>query len=179
MQRRFRTRRGYRFWLALLVALVLLVRAAWEARHTAPVLPPSEGTFSVRYVIDGDTLQADDLRVRLIGIDAPERRRPDHPGEPWAEEATEFVKDRIEAAGGQVRLEFDREPFDQYKRHLAYVYAGDKLLNEELIRAGLARHRAEFRYSEVMKRRFRKAQQEAQENLRGIWSAGGAASRKR
>jgi micrococcal nuclease len=175
MQRRFRPPRRYRSWLAWLVLIVLLVRAAWQARQTPPELPPAEGVYEVRHVIDGDTLQAGDLRVRLIGIDSPERRRPDHPGEPWAEEATDFVKDQIERANDRVRLQFDREPLDQYKRHLAYVYVGDHMLNEELLRNGLARFRGEFRYSETMKRRFRKAQQEAQQNLRGIWSQGSKA----
>ena len=44
------------------------------------------------------------------------------------------------------------------------------MLNEELLRAGLAYARRDYRYSEAMKRRFTQAQEEAQRAGRGIWS---------
>ena len=44
------------------------------------------------------------------------------------------------------------------------------MLNEELVRAGLAYARRDYRYSEAMKRRFTQAQDDARRAGRGIWS---------
>ena len=88
--------------------------------------------------------------------------------EPWGPEAAEFTRKFL--ASGPVRLAFDRERVDQYGRQLAYVWVGERLLNEELLRAGLARWEPNYHYQEPMKQRFRKAQKEAQAAERSIWS---------
>ena len=44
------------------------------------------------------------------------------------------------------------------------------MLNEELLRAGLAKAMLRYNYSDSVKRRYRAAQKEAQEARRGIWS---------
>ena len=69
-----------------------------------------------------------------------------------------------------MRLQFDKERLDRYDRFLAYVFVGDRMLNEELARAGLARVELKFHYSSTMKNRFRKAEDEARTARRGIWS---------
>ena len=99
--------------------------------------------FIVEKVIDGDTFWLDDgsdepLRVRLIGIDAPESRDfGSKVKEYYGEEAKEYLKKLIE--GKKVRLEYDIEPFDQYDRTLAYVYLKDgTFVNAELVRNGYA-----------------------------------------
>jgi micrococcal nuclease len=101
-------------------------------------------------------------------VDTPETVKPEHPVEPFGPEATQFTREFL--ASREARLTFDRERLDRFGRHLAYVWVGDRLLNEELARAGLARYESHFHYSPVMKRRFQKAQQEAQEAHRGVWS---------
>ena len=95
-------------------------------------------------MVDGDTFVLADAKehVRLIGADTPETVKPNWPVEPWGPEATAFTKQFL--AGGEVRLEFDGPPRDKYGRMLAFVWVGDRMLNEELIRAGLAR--AELQY---------------------------------
>jgi micrococcal nuclease len=141
-----------------------------------PDLVPEDltpGGYSVREIIDGDTLRlGNGARIRLIGVDAPEVDGPGGLPEPFAGEATEFVRGLVAAAGGEVRLEFDRIRRDRFGRFLAYVYAGDWFVNEELLRQGLARTRLEFEYSAYMKNRFREAEREAQKAKRGIWSLG-------
>src|SRR5262249_34757524 len=98
----------------------------------------------------------------------PETVKPDTPVEPWGLEASDFTKQFL--AGGSARLQFDRERVDDYGRMLAYVWVGDKMLNEELLRAGLAHYESYFRYSQTMKRRFAKAEAEAKAAHRGLWS---------
>lgn len=160
--------RGAALWLAC----ILLV--AWRA-YTAPgPAGPErldEGIHEVRRAIDGDTIQlASGARIRLQGINTPETVMPNHPIEAWGPEASQFTKDFINKANYRVRLTFSLERKDKYDRFLAFVWNGDVMLNEELIRAGLAYARRDYRYSGIMKKRFTKAQEEAKRAGRGIWS---------
>lgn len=126
-------------------------------------------------VVDGDTLLVEGVpeRVRLQGIDTPETVKENAPVEPWGPEATAFTKAFIAAAGGRIRIEVDGEPRDRHGRFLAFVWHEERLLNEELIRAGLARAMLRYSYGAAKKSRFRAAQREAQAAARGIWSGGG------
>jgi endonuclease YncB( thermonuclease family) len=45
------------------------------------------------------------------------------------------------------------------------------MLNEELVRAGLAHARLDYHNGSIMKRRLAKAQDEAQRAGRGLWSS--------
>jgi len=154
------------------LAVAAVASALWWQHHRAPPSPPenlAEGTYPLQRVIDGDTLLlANGARIRLIGANAPETVQRDHAIEPWGAEARQFTAEFV--SGGLIRLQFDRERLDKYRRFLAYVWVEDRMLNEELIRAGLARAELGFRFSESMKTRFRRAEQEAKDAGRGIWS---------
>ncbi len=158
---------------SLLAAVILAALAAirWWTAELEPPAPESLGeeAYEVQRVVDGDTLLLTNrARVRLIGVDTPETVKPNHPVEPWGPEATEFTRQFV--ADGPIRLQFDRERTDRYGRFLAYVWVGDRMLNEELVRAGLARTEPQYRFARSMKERFRRAEQEAQAAGRGIWS---------
>jgi micrococcal nuclease len=164
--RRYRARW---YWAAIAALLVL----QWFLNPPGAAGPEAlgEGIHSVRRVVDGDTLLLESgARVRLQGIDTPETVKEDHPVEPWGPEASEFTKAFIDRAGGRVRLSFSQERVDDYGRFLAFVWHGDEMLNEALVRAGLARARLDYRYSGTMKRRLQQAQDEAHRAGRGIWS---------
>ena len=156
----------------LLLALAAIVAFRYFLGAPPPPTPADpldEGTYTVQRVVDGDTvIIAPDVRVRLIGVDTPETVRPDHPVEPYGPEASTFTRSFLR--GGTVRLTFDRERFDRYGRHLAYVWVGQRMLNEELLRAGLGRWSSTFHYSVPMKNRFEAAEQHAREAGVGIWS---------
>ncbi|MBA5942372.1 MAG: thermonuclease family protein [Methanophagales archaeon] len=82
-------------------------------------------------MIDGDTVVLrDGERVRLIGIDAPEKGQPD------SEAATRRLKDLIE--GRYVTLEKDVEDKDRFGRLLRYIYVNDTFVNLEVVREGYA-----------------------------------------
>ncbi len=85
---------------------------------------------SVALVIDGDTLETGQGRVRLFGVGAPES------GERCAAEATARLND---LAGDSVRLQNGPRLFDRVGRMLAYVYTEDGFsIDEVLVREGLA-----------------------------------------
>lgn len=88
----------------------------------------------VTTIIDGDTFDLEDgTRVRMLGIDTPERSAP---AECWADEAYNALAQRL--AGRQVRLEYDVERKDVYGRTLAWVYDGDLFVNGSMLADGHA-----------------------------------------
>lgn len=177
MARRISRSLRYRLRRPLLVAgLILLVALlrffASNVPHPTPPETLPEGIYRVQRVVDGDTLVLEGgARVRLIGADTPETVQPNHPVEPFGPEATTFTKEFVNENGGEVYLQMDRERKDRFDRFLAYVFVDDRMLNEELIRAGLATARTEFNYSPSMKRRFRQAEEDAKAEGRGLWSS--------
>ncbi|MGH3849146.1 MAG: thermonuclease family protein, partial [Pseudonocardiaceae bacterium] len=88
----------------------------------------------VASITDGDTLRIQDgTRIRLIGIDTPER------GDCYFTEATARMAALV-PPGTRVRLEYDVERTDRYGRELAYVYRlPDQLfVNEAMAAEGFA-----------------------------------------
>ncbi len=168
--RRFSERRRRFLTVAIILLVVVLLRLI---DGILPLGAPDHlepGVYRVERVIDGDTLLlALGARVRLIGADTPETVKPNHAVEPFGLEATQFTEQFVAAGGGEVRLELDGPRKDQYDRFLATVWVGERMLNEELLLAGLARLRDEFRFSPPLKARLRHAEQQARAEGRGIY----------
>lgn len=112
-------------WITL--ALVSYPAGAQEVRGAARV-------------IDGDTLAIGATRVRLFGIDAPERGQPCRSGGDCGEDATTHLVRLIE--GRAVRCV--QEDVDQYGRVVATCFVGDTDLNRAMVRAGHAVPYLEF-----------------------------------
>ena len=175
---RLSSRRG-RWWVTLL--LILLAVFAWyvrgndevarrDGRADPPVVDASDDgrTYRVERVVDGDTFVLEGgERVRMLGVDTPETVKPNTPVQPMGPQASAYTHRVLE--GQVVRLGFDKERRDRYGRLLAYVYLGDRMINEELIRKGYGRAQTQYPFSNEMKRRFRAAEAEAQADRLGIW----------
>ncbi len=162
--------------LPLAAVLLMLIVGAYRGWQTSQQTEPEsldEGPVEIEYVIDGDTfVLKNQAKVRLLGIDCPETKhslRGTGP-EPFADEATQFTKDFV--AKGEIRLRFDQERIDRFGRHLAYVNRGDVSLNEELVRAGLAKAKPHYNFASSFKRTLLAAQDEARAARRGIWADG-------
>lgn len=157
-------------WLLIVITTVLIVLRLFSP-STQPVESIFENSWAeVSRVIDGDTLLlASGHRVRLIGVDTPETKHPDRPVERLGMQAYQLTQSLV--GDGPVRLEFDRERRDPYRRLLAYVYLTDgRLLNEELIRAGLSEAETRFPFRSDMKRRFQSAEELARNSNLGLWA---------
>lgn len=124
----------------------------------------------VKRVIDGDTVVlADDTRVRLIGIDAPEIENRDyaHRGEPYGEESKQILKEWVE--GKRVELRDGPEKEDRYKRRLAYLYSEDQsFVNMRLVEVGAAE--AYRKFPHPFQKDFFEAEARAKTSKAGIWS---------
>src|SRR3712207_4970444 len=160
---------------AIAVAGVVAVLGLLRRGHPVPDTP----SVLVTRVIDGDTFDAirsDDrerrLRIRIVGIDAPERARDGRPAECMADEAAARLAQLID--GRSVRLTADRtQPArDQFGRYLAYVDQADTDIDigRLLIREGLARVYHPAGESEPARAvDYRNTQQAVQASGVGIW----------
>jgi len=99
--------------------------------------------YYVTRVVDGDTFWIDDgssegLKIRLIGVDAPEPRNSGKKLKGYfGSESSGYLAQLIE--GRKVRLEYDVSRYDRYGRTLAYVYLDDgTFVNADLVRKGYA-----------------------------------------
>lgn len=109
-------------------------------------------------VPDGDSLQLrDGRRIRLLGIDAPEKGRCS------AEESQTLLSGL--AKNQRVRL-MDKT-VDDYGRILASVYVGNAFLNQAMIVSGMARHTGSNTQAKEI---LSQAQATAQKRTLGIWS---------
>lgn len=79
--------------------------------------------YSVKKVIDGDTLRLNDGRsVRVLGINAPEVAHGKEPAQPLGQEARALAQTFVQRSDNQVRLAFEQQRLDRYGRSLAHVY---------------------------------------------------------
>jgi endonuclease YncB( thermonuclease family) len=147
--------------VALGLAILVLVLAAYaviaqlpgftagsgadDAPATSAMPRPADATLShVAFVHDGDTLylqpdgttsRADEITVRLIGIDTPELR-PEV--ECYAIEARDHLRALL-PQGSEVWIAADRGEFDQYGRTLLYLWTKDgRSVNLDLVEEGYA-----------------------------------------
>ncbi len=120
------------------------------------------GVHVVSRVIDGDTFDiSTGERIRMIGIDTPER------GKDFYNEA----KDRLEELIGdkEVVLVKDVSETDRYGRLLRHVYYEDVWINRQMIDEGFAKF-VTFPPDVMHVDDFQKSQNNAREKGIGLWS---------
>ena len=139
-----------------------------QAASTEP-----EVWFTVTRVVDGDTFWVDDgsekgMKIRLIGIDAPELRNTGtRPKGFFGAESTSYLRELLR--GKKVRLEYDVSRLDRYRRTLAYAYLEDgTFINAELVRNGYATVMTmppNVKYAET----FNELASKARKQKKGLW----------
>lgn len=150
------------FWAILLPFLL-----AFQQVKTADFLP-------VTKIDDGDTIwvltpSGQEIKVRLIGVDSPEARNTGRTRiEYFGKESSDFAKKVL--TGQRVRLEYDVQRLDRYKRTLAYVYLEDgTFFNELLVKEGfatVATYPPNVKYAD----HFLEVQKKARNSKKGLWA---------
>ena len=148
-----------------MVSMMGIVLTAGSSVCASPRrLVSQEADCVVRQVVDGDTFHClNGPKVRLIGIDSPERQQSPH-----------YIKARrallrMAPPGTELRLERDVTPTDRYGRLLAYAWIRNTLVNEAMVRGGWAvlyTVPPNVKYAE----RLGRAQNEARTHGAGLWS---------
>lgn len=159
----------YLVWI-LVLGFVVYFAISTSERHSPRVSKPEdqpppkmrdELDGEVDYVFDGDTLslQQDDRqhRIRLAGIDAPERHQP------FADDAREYLRQLC--AGRRVHVVVLGT--DRFDRILGDVYCEGVWVNGQLVGAGYAwnwsrGHRAD---------ELQALQQQARQQQLGLWAS--------
>ena len=80
----------------------------------------------VNHVVDGDTLDINDIRIRLSLVDTPER------GDPGFKEVTQFVVKLCLGENAEVDID-DGQRRGSFGREIGVVYCDGKNLNEQLM----------------------------------------------
>jgi micrococcal nuclease len=136
-------------WSRLVVTGIVLGLVACTGQSTSvaaagePAAPSGAFTARVERVVDGDTFIAvrrgQRLRVRLIGVDAPESVKPNWPVECWGPEASRVLT-RLLPVGTEVRAAYQPGGhLDRYGRELWDVWLpGGAFLQAVLVRRGAA-----------------------------------------
>lgn len=115
----------------------------------------------VIHVTDGDTVTLlDDSntqhKIRLYGIDAPERKQP------YGRKATDMLVGMVKGK----RITADCRERDRYKRHVCTLYLGGQDINAEMVRLGGA-----WVYRKYYKgTAYYALQEEARAEKRGLWA---------
>lgn len=120
------------------------------AQHAQPVGP-------ICKVVDGDTFHfCNGLKIRPDGIDAPKK------GDPFYWEARTALAALIEGPGLKV---FDCHTDSTGKRQACKVLAGDKDVQAEMVRQGMA-----WDWPKYSPGRYAQQEQEAKADKRGLWT---------
>ncbi|KQX61127.1 thermonuclease family protein [Paenibacillus sp. Root444D2] len=158
--------RKWKISLALLLNLVILMTAC----GSKPAAIAGRERVKVERIVDGDTLEVTmkgkKEKVRLIGVDTPETKKPNTPVMFYGKEASAYTKKRLEKE--TVELEFDVDKKDQYDRWLVYVWIGEELFNRTLVQEGYARmatYPPNIKYVDA----FKKDQETARNQKKGLW----------
>jgi micrococcal nuclease len=129
----------------MLLCIAVLTTACTYGSRSTPNTPTAfSRNATMIEVIDGDTIDVSigghRERVRLIGIDTPETKKPNTPVQCYGPEASRFTQSLL-PADLPLHLERDMVARDDFGRMLAYVYlaGGGEFVNLAIIRNGYAR----------------------------------------
>lgn len=162
--------------LAILIAVAVSFCTGFYFGKSLSVYPPlnTYGDFEAKIerTRDGDTavveVQGDAEPVRYIGIDTPETKHPTKGEECFGKEAADKNKELV--LGKTVRFERDKSNRDHRGRLLRYIWAGDKMVNLELVKEGYA-FASHVSPNGKYRKQFGKAEEDAKSSGKGLWGA--------
>jgi micrococcal nuclease len=163
-------RSGTRSRVALLGLAAILVGLLAPPAAAEPV----HVTAQVLRVVDGDTVDVRDdvrgrLRIRVLGIDTPETKKPGYTVGCWGPEATRFAQENLVGQRVAVVLDPTQDRTDRYGRTLAYLVKADGWnYSVEAARAGAARAYV-YKRPVQLHGQIAAAEQEARAAKRGMW----------
>jgi endonuclease YncB( thermonuclease family) len=107
-------------------------------------------------------------RIRMIGLSRPWQWARDEAA--WQERTRISLNDLVDRNNGCVQVRLGRRQIDDEGRMLAYLNAGDTLINQRLVELGLAVVDEQADSSNGLIRQMKKAETTARASAVGIWS---------
>jgi endonuclease YncB( thermonuclease family) len=139
---------------------------SWPAAADCVPTGTDRQAAQVVNIVDGDTIDVrfaggQTYRVRLIGIDTPER------GEFYYREASDMIEELL--GGGTVTMVKDVSETDRFGRLLRYIQVEGSFVNYELVARGYA-HAVTFPPDVACQETFREAERHARATSLGLWA---------
>lgn len=116
-----------RLLIFVMIIFGLALISIYYPEFNANVIYEKEEVFVLR-VIDGDTIETSSGRIRLLGVNTPEK------GQAYSEEAKDFLGNFVNES---VEILRDVEDLDKYERKLRYVFYDGQLINSLILERGL------------------------------------------
>jgi endonuclease YncB( thermonuclease family) len=147
-------------WLIIIAVLAVIAHVLQP-----PSRVPGEPVSGYARVVDGDSLEVAGVRVRLHGIDAPERDQDcrDANGRTYSC-GRAAMRALTDAIGGH-SVTCTPVDVDQYDRDVARCTVDDADLGEIMVRGGYA-----LDYERHSRGRYAEAEREARAAHRGLWA---------
>lgn len=158
---------------ALFVCLLMTVAIA-HASQLRCETDRTDNRARVKAVYDGDTVLLENgEKIRLIGVNTPEKARHGRPAEPGAEQATRRLRQLLREQGNILKLRFDTEKMDKYDRLLAHAFLDNgQSVTAWLLQQGLG-VRIGIPPNLWNQSCYRQAEQLARQAKRGLWRPSG------
>ena len=127
-------------------------------------------TAQVAHVYDGDTVKlVDGRKIRLIGINTPERGRDGKQDEPFYLDAKKQLQNIIRKNNNQIKIVYGKDKHDRYKRLLAHIFTKDnENITATLIKNGMGFTVAVPPNIQLLNC-YQDAESSAQKSKHGIW----------
>jgi len=141
-----------------------------NANECAPLQLPNK-ILTVSKIYDGDTLKLEDGRkLRLIGVNTPERGRDGSTDQPFYTEAKNHLQKILAAHQYNIKIIIGQDSRDRYKRVLAHVFTtkGENL-NASLVKNGMGFH-ITIPPNLQFNKCYKEAEKYAQQQKLGLWS---------
>ena len=123
----------------LLIGMFIILYSPKLLANDSKVPFSISGNLKITHISDGDSLRSGNLRIRLFGIDAPEKKQKcsDVDGRQWdcGVAAEKALKQIVESVP---QISCDLIDVDRYSRLVMRCYAGEKDVAATLVREGLA-----------------------------------------
>lgn len=149
-------------YITLIISLILfLISFFGEKYNLGQKGKPSEDTYKVLYVSDGDTVVVEDhgdkRKLRLYGIDAPEKTQE------YGLESKEYLHRKIN--GKYIHIDFISK--DRYGRDISIIYLDNENINELMVREGYAWWYKDYAKNDL---KYMNNEKKAREEKKGLWS---------
>ena len=118
-------------FLISLIVLLIAINYSWLDSLVINSFSEHE-SIKITRIVDGDTVDSDIGKIRMLGINTPEKK------EKYYQEAKDFLNEEL--LNKTVRIEYGKDKKDRYNRTLGYLFLNNENVNLKQIENGFANY---------------------------------------